>query len=182
MSSLALSSVQCVQDKYEFSICEEFDAMVKNLDKLSTSEEILESLEDIFKLTKQKVLAKNHINNIDLCDQSSHIKLLYCEKEINHGTFKIEAMQFTGVKPTCLHTHPEFVIDEVISGELVEESFAFNTDDTLTFSQRDIREEGSFKKVYDPSGNPHKVTAKGAPCITLCISLGKNIVESHSES
>jgi hypothetical protein len=91
-------------------------------------------------------------------------------------------MYFSGDCYTCLHTHPEYVVDEVIKGQLSERRYQLDDREEATFKTDHKRAEGSFQSNYDVKGNPHTVSGFEGSCTLLSLSLGHNPVESFSTS
>jgi hypothetical protein len=177
---MTIAKVKCVQDKYDFQVVGNFSQLTENLDSLECSEQILGELRDIFKIAKDIIVPKNDLRNIECLESTSHSKILYFEKETKHGKFKIEGMCFSGDCYTCLHTHPEYVVDEVIKGQLSERSYQLDDQEEATFEIEHKRSEGSFQSSFDIEGNPHTVSGLEGPCTLLSLSLGHNCVESFS--
>ena len=176
---MTIADVKCVQDKYDFKVVNEFSKLTENLDLLECNEDILSEMRSLFKVAREIIIPGEDLCNIDCLESTSHSKILYFEKETKHGVFKIEGMCFSGARFTCLHTHPEYVVDEVIKGKKKEKSYHF-CEENLSFDGEHMRAEGSFESRFDLEGNPHKVSGLEGPCTLLSMSLGHNSVKSFS--
>jgi hypothetical protein len=177
-----ISAVKCVQKKYNFQVVSDFSSIVESLDDIRCNEKILCELENIFNSVKEFIISGKDLGNIDCVKEASHAKILYFEKETKHGTFKIEGMHFSGSCFTCLHTHPEYVVDGVISGSLEEKIYGVDSQGHHTLRESVVRDQDSFRAHFDDRGYPHKVKAIDGPCIVLSLCLGHNKVESLTEA
>ena len=181
---MKIAFVKSVESKYNFSQSDGLLDLVEKINDLECKNKILDGLKRIYLFVKADINSgiNSGINsNIDLeninCIQGeSHSKILYYEKSTTHGKLKIEGMHFSGDCPTSLHTHPEYIVDEIISGKLEEKCYEID-DNNLVQSEVNIRQENCFKAEFDPSGNPHRVTALEGPCVVLSLCLGHNQVE-----
>ncbi len=143
-------------------------------------------LEDIFIYFKD-LIGKNVLTEkLSISKGVSHGKVSFCRIDTNHGKLRFEKMHFCQNIPTVLHTHPEFIIDEIILGSLSEECFRKNGNGLYSYQESHNRQVGDRQKVYDPFGHPHKVIAKNEDCLTACLYLGhedvKEIFSTHPHS
>ena len=90
-------------------------------------------------------------------------------------------MHFRENKTTLLHTHPEFIIDEIISGSFRESLYMKNNKGEYELVNAETKIKGDILRVCDPSGHPHKITAIGGDCITACLYLGHEYVKLINE-
>lgn len=105
----------------------------------------------------------------------SHKKKALLEESTAWGTLRLELLVFTGKKYTGPHTHPEFVLDEILNGELIEKELC-GEGNSLEVKRDHYRKTGDWVQSFDPQGRPHNVTAINGPCLSLCLNLGKNPV------
>lgn len=144
------------------------------------SNKTINSLEQLF-FESKKLL----VNEFDLKrtpeHNCSHFKRLLFDEKLGDMLLKLELIYFTGLEWTGPHIHPEFVLDEVLTGELLEQ--IYNKQGTnYNKDKLNIRPTGDFRAIYDPQGHPHNVIAKDGPSCVLCLSLGKNSVTSIHNS
>ncbi len=138
---------------------------------------LIQELEQLYKKLRPLALEiKDPLDKINTCNKS-HLKLRLLELDTPRGVLKFEIIYFTGVSTTSPHTHPEFVIDEIISGTLQEEEL-ISKNGVYQVQQAHLREDKDIKAYFDPSGSPHKVKAVHGPCKSFCLSLGFNSVTS----
>lgn len=151
---------------------------IAHLEKSDTPETTLAALEDIFHYLKDKVSLKPS-RAPDCTKTLSHIKDSYYTKKTKLGCLIFEVLFFTGNKFTGLHTHPEYLVDEIIQGSIEEKIYS---KDKVTgkyeYQESILRSESNRRVSYRPCGLPHDVCAKEAPCISITLSLGKKSVES----
>lgn len=147
------------------------------IDSTTSSEIILSLMNDLFTHLIQIIDSKTIFKNLVGAPHDSHSKILFFEEYLVHGNLRFEKMQFFKGVSTVLHSHPEYLVDEIMSGSLLEQNFEKNIYDLYTPLSSRVRQEGHRTQVYDPlNGHPHKVVAQGADCLTLCLYLGKNYV------
>ena len=170
------SEVFCAKEKCKFYQDQEVKDLLDSIDSEKDSEIILDKLFELYKVLKELAFGIDNLGDIPAKDGCSHAKVLYLEELTNHGTLKFECMYFTGDCYTALHTHTEYVIDELIDGELIEEEFELQGDEYV--SKNKIRRvDNDLRKSFDPGGLPHRVCAVKDGATTLCLSLGKNKVQ-----
>lgn len=170
------SEVFCAKEKCKFYQKEEVKDLLDSIDNEKESKLVLDKLFQLYKVLKKLAFELDNLGDIPAKDGCSHAKVLYLEELTNHGTLKFECMYFTGDCYTALHTHPEYVIDELIDGELIEDEFELRNDEYISTNQIK-RVDNDLRKSFDPSGLPHRVCAAKDGATTLCLSLGKNKVK-----
>ncbi len=147
---------------------------IENIENEKCQDKILENLKIIFKVLKKQVLELG-VKPKAIPGQS-HAKVNYLERETIHGTLKFETLYFTGDKFTGVHTHPEFVVDEVIEGSLKERNFEPCENDHYHFCGTTIREASDRVEVFCDDGFLHNVCAEDEGCFSASLSLGRNKV------
>lgn len=163
-------------DALDYSDVERY---IQNIQNEKCKDKILEDLKLIFHSLKKQVLSLG-VKPLAIAGQS-HAKVNYLERETIHGTLKFETLFFTGDKYTGVHTHPEFVVDEVIEGSLKEKNFEPCKNDHYHFSGTTIREASDRVEVFCDDGFLHNVCAEDEGCFSACLSLGKKKVVMISE-
>ena len=130
-------------------------------------------MEDLFVLVKDVVLTKNSLLSFPMVNQS-HIKksLLHIERE--GLKLNVELIYFTGVCWTGAHTHPEYMVEEVLEGTLHEQEFVSSK--PLLKGQQQLRNKGHYRSQFDPQGHPHNVIGYRGTSLVLCLTYGKNSV------
>lgn len=119
--------------------------------------------EEINKCSKELKFKKKESPNLPC----SHFKEVIYKKTTKWGDLSVEMMLFTGEEYTGFHTHPEFVVDKILEGRLIE------IDEN---GDVDHRKEGCVRSSFDPKGMPHNVKGDNGTCVTLCCYLGFNPV------
>lgn len=110
-------------------------------------------------------------------DAVSHIKQRLLDIPVSPGQLTFEVMYFTGLAWTKPHLHPEYVVDEIITGRLQEHLYRVHQDGTYSGIKNRIRTAGDRRAIYDPEGFPHNVTGtESDPCIMLTLCLGTRAV------
>lgn len=155
---------------------------IDRINSLDKNKELLFELFELYQILKVDKFHGVDFSEEELNSNDSHVKKLLYSLDTNHGELKFELMFFTGNKYTITHTHPEFVIDEVISGELKEKIFQCNADGTYQFVKEEVRSLGDIRKVNCNQGYPHQVIGNSKNNFTLCLTLGHDKVEPICES
>lgn len=145
---------------------------IVELNSSSSTDMILKKLDIIFDFFKQYALKLENLGEMQVDKGASHSKMIYFERETLFGDLRFECMNFTGDCFTFLHTHPEFVVDEIIEGRLAEKIFEERENSLYFFLKTETRNEGDRRALYDQSGLPHKVCAIDGRCLSLCLTLG----------
>lgn len=174
------SSNQCKILKAEFSkeILTRLDKDISNLNLCTSIDETLNNLDNIFMILKSSLPTLPLIKLPEMHEGLSHVKSNYLTLQTDKGELIFEVIKFTGNQSTGLHTHPEFLIDEIIEGSIEELNYKENSDGNYIYCGRDIRQVGSMRRTHTTCGLPHDVCAKDSPCISFALSLGKRSVET----
>ena len=106
----------------------------------------------------------------------SHVKSCLFSEEIGDQRLKLELLCFRGKVPTPLHNHPEFLIERVLEGTLLEQQFSIS-DRAAKICCEEIRPQGHQRSIYDPQGHPHVVRSMTKTCLTLCLSYGRPVAD-----
>lgn len=130
---------------------------------------VLEELEQIFNEYRQNIELDFSI----ITGEESHYKQILHESEGANGTLIIALIYFTGTKPTGLHIHPEYIIDEVVHGKMIESVYKKDGDEYV-LDKEHFRQKGERISSYCLKGAPHSVIASEGVCVTLCLVFGKN--------
>ncbi|MCB0357659.1 MAG: hypothetical protein KDD40_11655 [Bdellovibrionales bacterium] len=147
-----------------------------NNDLSRSTKDILHQLKSIFFSIKQDLIIPE-FSDFVFNNKSSHGKLELFKGQYVDYYLKVELIFFTGEAWTGEHTHPQFVIDEVLSGQLQEQNFK-KIHNKYQASTLLNREQGNFRAIFDKDGHPHNVIALNGPALVLCLSLGTCAVES----
>ena len=137
-----------------------------------TSQEKLSILSEMFETLKQSVDV-TEILRINRWDQEfkSHVKKCLYEKAFGQNILRFELLRFNHLISTPLHTHPHYVVDEVVQGSLFEELYQ-RQNNSFQLHEKQVRTVGSRRELFDVDGSPHKVRALSQKCISLCLSFG----------
>ena len=95
------------------------------------------------------------------------------EVETPCGELKIAYIKFFKNRFTSLHTHPEFVAELVITGNMLEQCYE-EVDNKLLFKNEIIHKSPLLIDKYCCEGSPHRVCADTETCEVLMITLGHN--------
>lgn len=155
---------------------------LQQIDQLERNQKILEHLKEMYLLLKNQTQYENLFSPDELNSTESHVKKLIINEKSKHGTLKFEVMFFTGKKYTPTHTHPEFVIDEVVNGRLKEKIYKCIGEGKYEFEREEVRNVGDLRLINCDQGYPHEVIGLDEKNITLCLSLGHDKVEPICES
>ena len=155
---------------------------LENINKLNSSDEILGYLKDFYVHLKEDTKIEGLFTHDELNSNESHVKKLILNEKTNHGTLKFEVMYFTGKKYTPTHTHPEFVIDEVVKGKLEEKIYRCTDDGKYEFVKTDIRPTNDLRLINCDQGYPHEVIGLDKLNFTYCLSMGHEKVTPICES
>lgn len=150
---------------------------ISRLNSSTTIDETLNHLEFIFLKIKSLLMTTEDLVTPNLEMGLSHVKVNYVNQEIKQGELVFEIIYFTGDKSTGLHTHPEFIIDEIVQGSIEEINYKLTDDGNYKYCGRVIRKEKDFRTIHNVCGMPHDVCAKDSPCISYSLSLGRRCVE-----
>lgn len=153
-----------------------FKSILQFLETSQTSDKISRQLALFFENLKLHIVVNSKITPEDIKD-ISHLKETKFEKQTLMGLLKLELMYFGNSYWTGLHSHPEYVIDKVISGSLREKTYCLITH---SYKQENLRVSSEFSRnLYDPQeGFPHNVIGNEPLNISLCLTLGFNSVKN----
>ena len=76
-------------------------------------------------------------------------------------------------RATPLHNHPKYIVEEIVSGDLVELHFKARGDGGYQFIGREILTEGSKLQVVAQDRRPHAVHGLNKPCHTIATFVGR---------
>lgn len=169
------------ENDFRFYESRDFQALINKLESVNTSEEILEVMGLMFEFIKGSIGPDNLFKTFKVNSKDSHGKEILLKLNTIHGTLRFEKMLFCEQRETELHTHPEFIVDEILEGFLIENQFSMN-DLNFKYSHTVQRNPGHIQKVYDPKGHPHKVHSLKGDCLTVCLYLGHQYVEKVKEN
>ncbi len=149
---------------------------------LSSSQEVEGWLDSLYFLIKKRV---NELNLTDYpCsfEAKSHCKKTLLQRKTHLGTLSFEVMYFSEGNETGAHSHPEFILDEIIEGALEETQLEKKGNFFVSKEKKLVRSCGDKRMIYDPNEfYPHNVRAINGPCLVFCLSLGSKKVESIQE-
>lgn len=157
-------------------------AFLEKLEMSRTSEDILRESKVIFDYYHSQFKKNNNIVEEVINSKVSHVKELLFAQKTSLGQLKVEVIYFGNKVSTGLHIHPEFIIDEIFYGGLVESVYKKTSDGIHhgpVFSplKTERRLVGDYRISYDMDGLPHDVIGIEDINISLCLSLGKKPME-----
>tara|TARA_B100000749_G_scaffold280455_1_gene276743 strand:- start:182584 stop:183045 length:462 start_codon:yes stop_codon:yes gene_type:complete len=132
-------------------------------------------LENIFKCAREIVL-KDINKFMPKPVNDSHSKKVLYEKRLGQRLLKIELIYFTGLSWTKPHTHPECMIENILSGSLIEQLY-IETESGLKKGDKIVRSEGHYRVTQCHKGHPHDVISRDGSSTVLSLSFGRNAVE-----
>ena len=135
---------------------------------LAKADCVLSKLDLIFDQFREKV----HLDFSIISGDNSHYKKILHQEETHEGRLTIALTYFTGRKSTGLHIHPEYIIDEVIHGQMIENLYK-KEGELYIFDRKRFRLTGDKRRIDCPMGHPHDVIAHVDPCVTLCLTMGQ---------
>ncbi len=167
-----ISGVYELNEKLSPHLVKKLNELVIILNHSFDSKEVLNALSEIITQVKLE-LAPNYLcRDLKIIDGESHAKEVIFQAQCDLGILKVEKIQFISEVFTCLHTHPEYLVDEVIEGELIEREFKILINSQFQNTNTLIRPVSDRRLVYDPSGHPHIVSSSTSKCKTISVSLG----------
>lgn len=111
--------------------------------------------------------------------KKSHTKYVLHAEETRWGQLVFEVILFKKGIPTGAHTHPRFMFDKIIRGQL--EEIQYQKKDKLFFYQDMVlRQAGDTRSIHCQDLFPHDVKALDDDCLCLHLSLGEETVEGIS--
>tara|TARA_B100001971_G_scaffold215195_1_gene260288 strand:+ start:113395 stop:113886 length:492 start_codon:yes stop_codon:yes gene_type:complete len=155
---------------------------INQLEEIKNQEDVLSLLKELYVQLKEDTSIEDLFSEDELASENSHVKKLLLDQPTKLGNLKFEVMFFTGKKYTPTHTHPEFVIDEVVEGKLEERIYRCLGDGKYEFVKSEIRDVNDMRMINCEQGYPHEVIGKGDKNFTLCLTLGHDKVEPICES
>jgi hypothetical protein len=156
--------------------------LIHEMENLNLSGEILLVMEKIHHLIKVIIGEKVLLEKLPMSSSDSHAKEIFLEYPTRHGILRFEKMHFQSRIPTILHTHPEFIMDEVMAGSFMEAIFRRKSSGEYEEWKVEKRNRGETLRIHDPAGHPHTITAMEGDCITACLYLGQNYVKAIEET
>lgn len=170
------------ENDFHFYESREFQGLINKLESVNAPEEILNVMHSIFDLLKRLIGPENLFKTFLVNSFESHGKEILLKLNTKHGTLRFEKMLFCEQRETELHTHPEFIVDEILEGFLIENQFKLVNGINFEYSHTLQRNPGNLQKVFDPKGHPHKVHSLKGDCMTICLYLGHQYVERVKEN
>ncbi|MAZ48646.1 MAG: hypothetical protein CME65_08780 [Halobacteriovoraceae bacterium] len=150
--------------------------IIDHLSKQSTKDEIVETIKSYLNSYTKTF----QLSMVDLAHPSvefeSHCKYILECFNTELGELVLELIIFKAGKSTGAHTHPAFMADKILKGELEEtlyicDSNGYKKNDTI------LRKEGEGRTIFCPNCFPHDVKAINGNCVSLSLTLGEEKVE-----
>lgn len=150
--------------------------VIEHLSKHSSKDEIVDTIKSFFdSYIKTFQLSKVDLNRPSV-EFESHSKYILECLDTELGELVLELIIFKEGKATGAHTHPAFMADKILEGELEEtlymcESNGYKLKDTI------LRKQGEERTLFCPHCFPHDVKAINGDCVSLSLTLGEEKVE-----
>ncbi len=166
---------------------EKDSSILSLLDRLNESKNLdskgkLDCLSALFEALKEKTPVNESFKDRELQTEGlTHVKENLIKKSTALGELRYDVIYFKKQQATCYHTHPEFVIDEVFLGRLLETPIK-KQDDGLYKQQNDIlRRAGSTNRSFSPDGSPHRVMGLDELNVNFLLTVGNLKAEVITE-